>query len=234
MNDPNVHAGHRKRVKNSFLTNGFAPNVPPHKILEMLLFYAIPRKDTNEIAHALIQQFGSLAGVLEAPVEELMKVKGVSENSACLIKMILPIARRYKEDKNDYTNRVLTHGLCIELLSQKFFGFAEEMVYMLFLDNTGRMINCEKLAEGSNASVRLSLRTVVERVVKSGATAVIISHNHPVGYAIPSDADCKMTRKLYEMLRELEVQLLDHVIFAGDDCVSMVVSKQYKHLFEPG
>lgn len=228
----NIHAGHRARQRRLFLKNGFTPETPPHQILEILLYYAIPRKDTNVLAHQLIERFGSFSGVLEASVEDLMTVKGVSENVACLIKMILPIARFYSEDKNNPINRVMTHNLCIELLSKKFFGVNHEVVYMLFLDNTGRLISCDKLAEGTQATVRLSLRTVAESVIRHKATAVVISHNHPTGYAVPSDSDCVMTRRLCDTMQQLDVKLLDHIIFAGDDCVAMAISSQYKHLFE--
>lgn len=230
--EENLHAGHRNRQRKLFLKTGFGPATPSHQMLEMLLYFAIPRKDTNLIAHRLIKRFQTIAGVLDAPEQELRSVEGVGDSVVCLLKMLLPILRRYNEEKANVSTRVMTHSTCIELLSKKYFGQSTEMVYMLFLNNTGRLIRCELLGEGNMASVRLSLRTVVELVVWYEATAVVLSHNHPMGFAVPSDSDCVMTRRLCEMLRKIDVKLLDHIIFAGDDCVSMAISNQYKHLFE--
>lgn len=230
--EENLHAGHRSRQRRLFLKNGFGPETPSHQMLELLLYFAIPRKDTNLLAHRLIKRFGNLAGVLDATEQELRGVEGVGDSVVCLLKMVLPIVRRYNEEKSNLSTKVMTHSTCIDLLSRKFFGQSNEMVYMLFLNNTGRLIQCEKLGEGSLACVRLSLRTVVEQVIRYKATAVVISHNHPMGFAVPSDSDCVMTHRLCEMLRKIDVKLLDHIIFAGDDCVSMAVSNQYKHLFE--
>lgn len=228
----NLHAGHRERQRRLFLKNGFGPETPSHQMLELLLYFAIPRKDTNLLAHRLIKRFNSLAGVLDAPEQELRSVDGVGDSVVCLLKMILPLARRYNEEKSNLSTKVMTHSTCIDLLSRQFFGQSVEMVYMLFLNNTGRLIKCERLSEGNLACVRLSLRTVVEQVIRYGATAVVISHNHPMGFAVPSDSDCVMTHRLCEMLQKIDVKLLDHIIFAGDDCVSMAISNQYKHLFE--
>ena len=118
-----VHDGHRERVKQEFLKNGFNESTPAHKIIEMLLFYSIPRKDTNEIAHELLNRFGSVSGILDAPAERLTEVKGVTLNTAALIKLIIPIARRYSLEKGTKTENYSTLDEVCRYLMQRYFGY---------------------------------------------------------------------------------------------------------------
>ena len=97
----NIHTGHRDRIRQEFLQHGFDKNTPPHKILEILLFYCVKQADTNPIAHELVAKYGSVAAVLDAPIEELAAFKGLSERSALLLKLIMPTARRYLYDKSE-------------------------------------------------------------------------------------------------------------------------------------
>ncbi len=202
-----------------------------HNILELLLFYSIPQKDTNPIAHALLDAFGSLSNVLDAPYEELVKVKGISENSASLLKLIAPLSRAYLDDKYKNGHVINSTEQAGEFLLPKFIGRTNEAAYLLSLDNKSKVINCSKIIEGNVNAVAISIRKIVELALKDNATACIVAHNHPLGLAIPSNDDIDTTLKIKEVLETLNIQLLDHIIVAEDDFVSLADSGAFDPSF---
>ena len=230
--EESVHSGHRERVRQDFLKNGFNEDTPPHKIIEMLLFYSIPRKDTNVTAHELLNRFGSIAGIIDAPVEQLVKVPGVSTNTAALIKLIMPVARRYLTDKSanvdKYTN---IDDICRYLMS-RYVGFNKEVFSVTSFSGSGRMLGFDILSTGSISEVNISTREVIETVLKRQAVCAIIAHNHPGGVAVPSKDDVAVTENIKNALNHISVRLLDHIVIAGDDYVSMAQSRIFKYLFE--
>lgn len=228
-----VHDGHRKRLKEEFLANGFDENTPPHKIMEMLLFYSIPRKDTNEIAHDLVNRFGgSVSGVLDAPIEELIKVNGVSRHTASLIKLMIPIIRCYVTEKNEkkinYSN---IDDVCDYLVS-RYISYTKEVFSVVSFSGSGRKLGFDILGEGNVSQVNISVREVVETALKRRAVCVIIAHNHPDGVAIPSEEDIAVTRNIQSALSHINIRLIDHIIIGGDDYVSLAQSRLYKDIFE--
>ncbi len=225
-----THDGHRERVKQEFLKSGFNEKTPVHKILEMLLFYSIPRKDTNELAHTLLDTFGSLSAVIDAPVEELIKIPGITENTACLLKLIMPVARAYMEDRNT-PDHVESAQAAARYLENKFLGRTVETVFLLCLSHRGKVKACPMLSEGDEISVAVSVRTVVEQVIKYHATGVMLAHNHPGGFSLPSNADVMLTTEIAGALKNIGVAFLDHIIFSDGDFVSMRSSKEYNHIF---
>lgn len=227
-----VHDGHRERVKQEFLKNGFNESTPPHKIIEMLLFYSIPRKDTNEIAHELLNRFGSVSGILDAPVEQLTEVKGISLNTAALIKLIIPIARRYSLEKGAKTENYSNLDEVCKYLLQRYFGYANEVFSVTSFSGSGRMLGFDILGEGNISEVNVSTREVVETVLKRQAVCAIIAHNHPDGVAIPSEEDIMITKNIKSALSHINIRLLDHIVICGDDYVSMAQSRLYKRIFE--
>lgn len=227
----NIHSGHRERVKRDFLENGFNETTPPHKIIEMLLFYSIPRKDTNETAHELLNRFGSVSGILDASVEQLTEVAGVNINTAALIKLIIPIARIYKSDKSTAAEKFESiDGLC-DYLMNKYFGYDREVFTVLSLTAGGKLIGCDVLSEGNISEVNISTREVIETVLKRRAACAVIAHNHPDGVALPSREDIDVTETVKNALSHINVKLLDHIVIAGDDYVSMAQSKCFKYIF---
>ena len=230
--EESVHSGHRERVRQDFLKNGFNEDTPPHKIIEMLLFYSIPRKDTNVTAHELLNRFGSIAGIIDAPVEQLVKVPGVSTNTAALIKLIMPVARRYLTDKSanvdKYTN---IDDICRYLMS-RYVGFNKEVFSVTSFSGSGRMLGFDILSTGSISEVNISTREVIETVLKRQAVCAIIAHNHPGGVAVPSKDDVDVTENIKNALNHISVRLLDQIVIAGDDYVSMAQSRIFKYLFE--
>lgn len=231
MQNQNPHKDHRDRVRKEFLQNGFSDFTPAHKIIEMLLFYSIPRKDTNELAHSLLDCFGSLSAMLEAPYEELMKVPGVGENTAALIKLILPICRMYQNDKNKNTNCFNSIDSIGEYLLKKYFGFSEEVFAITTFNSKGGIIAFDILNSGDVSSVGVTTRNVIETVIKRKAVTAVISHNHPNGNALPSKSDIEMTERLSKALSHISVKLLDHIIIADNDFVSLVQSQAYSYIF---
>ena len=219
----NLHEGHRKRMKERFIKSGL-DDFAPHNILELLLFYSIPRGDTNPVAHRLIDTFGSLSGVFDATPEELAKVDGVGENSAILISMIPQIARKDLEDKADTANIV---GGCSDIgafLLPKFVGRTNEALMMVSIDNKNKIISCSVVAEGTVDSAKVSRRKIMEEAMKVKATRVILAHNHPCGVAVPSSEDVVMTKEIGRLFAQVGIELVDHIIVANDDYVSMAAS----------
>lgn len=219
----NLHEGHRKRMKERFIKSGL-DDFAPHNILELLLFYSIPRGDTNPVAHRLIDTFGSLSGVFDATPEELAKVDGVGESSAILISMIPQIARKYLEDKADTANIV---GGCSDIgafLLPKFVGRTNEALMMVSIDNKNKIISCSVVAEGTVDSAKVSRRKIMEEAMKVKATRVILAHNHPCGVAVPSSEDVVMTKEIGRLFAQVGIELVDHIIVANDDYVSMAAS----------
>ena len=228
--DSKLHSGHRKRMRERFLKSG-AGSFADHELIEMLLYNTYPRRDTNELAHILIDTFGSFSGVLEADVNDLYHVKGMTEHAATLIKLILPLARRYHTDKYKEGYRFKSIDEIGEYLVKKHSGYKSEVLMVTTFRENGTMIACDVLKEGDMESVSLSIKAIVNCVLKHNAPTAIISHNHINNIAIPSQADIKMTQTLNFTLNQLGVRLLDHIIVAANDFVSLGQSREYKSLF---
>lgn len=219
------HAGHRQRLKNRFLREGCSfDHFEPHEVLELLLYFSIPRRDTNPIAHGLMERFHGFAQVCDASFEELCRTEGIGETSALLIKMIPAIGRFYSVDKYSAGYVIDSTQKAGEFIYPKFFGLTEETVYLACLDGANRVICCEKLFSGSVNRVPILVRKIVETALRVGAVSVLLAHNHPGGTAIPSSEDLVTTRKVISALRTVDISLLDHIIVAEDDYVSMAES----------
>ena len=155
------HSGHRQRVKTEFLARG-VEGWSDHRILELLLFYAIPQGDVNELAHRLVDHFGSLAGVLDASAEELKKVPGVGEHTAVLLKLVPAIGGRYQEQRGAPGQIIHSPEEAAAVLSPYFFGAANEMVYILCLDGKGKVLGVRKVSEGSIYASDINIRRIAE------------------------------------------------------------------------
>ena len=222
-----VHAGHRQRLKERFLRDGL-DNFEEHQVLELLLFYGIPQRDTNEIAHELIRKFGSLPKVLEATPEELSEIKYVGDNVTTLFKLITAVARYYQVSCAMQEQILPTIEACGKYLVPYFYQRQNETVFLLCLDAKCKVLACEKVGEGSVNSAGISVRKIVEIALKSNATSVILAHNHPSGLALPSGEDVQTTCRLALALDAVEIGLADHIVVADNDWVSMVQSGLYR------
>lgn len=227
-----IHKGHRQRMRKQFLKDGIPNDLPEHQLLEFLLFYCIPRKDTNELAHDLLDAFGgSLVSVFDAPYEDLIKVKGISENNAALIKFIVPLAKRYLSESSNTVSFLKNTGQIIAYILPKFYSENSEVAYLLCLDGRGKVLDCPKLSEGDAVSSSVSLRKLAETAIKTGATAVVLAHNHPKGFPLPSENDINFTAQVGNFLRAMKIRLVDHIIVGNGEAVSLASSKDYSYLF---
>lgn len=218
-----IHDGHRERLRKRFKEEGL-DGFSEIQALELALFYAISRKDTNPIAHALLDHFGSLAQVLEAPVEELQKVPGVGESTAVYLRMITELGRFYMVSRTTQSKVLTTLEQCAEYILPFFFGRRVETVFLLCLDAKCKVLCCKEVAEGSVNTAGISVRKVVETALGANATSVVLAHNHPSGVAVPSGEDVQTTRRIAAALSAVEVHLVDHIVVADEDYVSMAQS----------
>lgn len=211
-----MHENHRKRMKERFLREGFE-NFEPHNVLEMLLFYTIPQKDTNELAHALIERFGSISEVFDAPYSELIAVPGIKEHSATFLKMLPQVARIYMTEKNN-ANGVMLPSIekMGKYFKHKYIGATKEIVYLLLLDNKYKVIDCIKIHEGSVNSASITTRTLIELALQRNAASAVIAHNHPSGIASPSPDDLYTTHTIRNAFNLIGVNFLAHILVAGN------------------
>ena len=218
-----VHDGHRKRMRQRFVEEGL-DQFTDVQVLEILLFYCIARQDTNPIAHARLDHFGSLSLVLEAPVEELCKVDGIGDNTAVFLRLITQVGRCYLTDRASKAKILPTLESCAKYLQTFFFGRNVETVYLLCLDAKCKMLCCKKISEGDVNSTSLSVRKVVETALNTNASSVVLAHNHPGGLAIPSNEDIQTTKRIAAALQAVDVNFVDHILVTDDDYVSLVQS----------
>ncbi len=218
-----IHDGHRQRLKKLFQDNGL-DNFYENQALELLLYYCIPRKDTNPIAHALLDRFGTLSQVLEAPVEELKRVEGVGDHAATFLHLVTEISRYYLVNRANQVKVLPTIEDCARYLVPHFYGRRNETVFLLCLDAKCKLLCCREIGEGSVNSANISVRKIMETALSLNATTVVLAHNHPSGIAIPSGDDIQTTRRVAAALSAVDIHLADHIVVADDDYVSMVQS----------
>lgn len=223
-----IHGGHRDRMRQRYLRHGLDA-LDDHEALELLLYYAIPQADVNPLAHALIERFGSFRAVLDAPVAELTAVPGIGERTALLLHLVKDLNRRYLMDaareKQPFLTKTDEAG---EYLLPLFYGLTEERVYVAFLDDRFRLLSCRQLFEGGINYAPVSIRRIVEEAIRERATGVILAHNHPAGQAIPSVEDREVTMKIRQALAAVQIGLMDHLIIAGEEYLSMEESGYFK------
>ena len=222
----NLHEGHRKRLKQRFINDGLS-TFEDHNVLELLLFYSIPRSDTNEIGHKLLKTFGSLSNVFDAPIEELCKVEGIGEHSAVLIKLIPEICNIYSTDKTENIKVINSTNLAGRYFVPRFLGKTSEEVHVMLLDDKKKFIKSEMISKGTVNASAVSVRKIVSSALNSNATGVILAHNHPGGVALPSSSDILTTSRIYKALKLMDIQLCDHIVVADNDYVSMLDSGMF-------
>ena len=222
-----IHSGHRQRLKDRFRREGL-DNFDELYVLELLLFYCIPRADTNPLAHRLLDHFGSLTAVLDASVEELEKIDGLGKNASTFLSLITQVGRYYQVKRSEPGEILRTLEQCGNYLVPYFFGRERETVFILCLDAKCKVLCCKMVGEGSVNSANIPVRRVVEIALNANATTVVLAHNHPSGLAIPSADDIQTTYKVASALNAVEITLADHIVVSKDDFVSIVQSQYYK------
>lgn len=218
-----IHAGHRQRMLETYLRTGLE-GFSDVEALELLLGYAISRRDVNPIAHALLREFGDLSRVLNAPIAQLTKVHGVGERTAALIHLVAQLWSRSEASR--YGNSVFLRsvGEIGSYLSPKSVGLREERAWLLSLDAKCKVIECRELCRGAVNAVNLPFRKLVEAALLANATSVVLAHNHTTGTLIPSLDDVEYTRDASRALQLVDVILSDHVILCDGSYLSMRAS----------
>ncbi len=214
------HGGHRDRMRARFLESGLS-GFAPHEVLELLLFYAIPQRDVNPLSHQLLDKFGSLEGVLSAPPEQLAQMKGIGLNTATLIALMRPLARYVAKeqlgDKPVITNKKEAKSFCHHL----FLGTKDETLYVICLNAQGSVLRAIPAIQGTIDEIPIYPRAIVGAALLQNAHSVLLAHNHPSGVREPSSADIKTTELLVHAFAAVDIQVMDHLVYAGGDCVSI-------------
>lgn len=212
MADKNIHGGHRQRLKNRFLNDG-ADGFEKHQLLELLLFFGIPQKDTNPIAHRLINHFGGLRAVFEASVEELCTIEGISEHTATLIKLV-PAIWSMASGEIDTFKRYDTLNKIGSLLVERYSSITVETILLVLFDNSWHIIDIVNLGVGSVNEVALDTRKLVEVTIKKNAAMALLAHNHPNGYLVASGDDIATTTQVAKLFKSIHVDFLEHLLIA--------------------
>lgn len=216
----NLHDNHRQRLKSRFLEEGFS-TFEEHQVLELALFYAIPRKDTNLIAHRLLKKFGSLAEVLNAPLTELVKVEGIGESAAIFLKMQHGLLLKYQLSYYDEKINLSSHKACVNFISEKMRFLNHEEFHILCLDSSMKLLKYLPMFKGTVNAATINLRELTSKILQIDSCAVIIAHNHPSGIAYPSQEDIDLTEILLMAFKYQDIELLDHMIITNKGCYSM-------------
>ena len=220
MNNANPHSGHRQRLRKRLVREGI-DHFEDHQVLELILFYAIPRGDTNRISHRLLREFGRLSAVFDARISDLVKVHGVGEQAATLLHAMPAIMRRYHSDRLQRDSPVLNSTEAVgRYLKPLMAGRTREVFYLLCLDSQLRLRYPARISQGTVKDAYVHPREVVEAALAHHSSAVILAHNHPSGRLSPSPADHRLTRLLVNALGLLDIDVLDHVIIADNQSYS--------------
>jgi len=216
----NLHAGHRARLRKRFIAEGLDA-FEDHQVIELLLFFAIPRRDTNDLAHLLLRRYGSFSALLDADPVDLAQTEGVGEAAATLLSLVPALTRRYSVDRARQERHVLTTSeRSAEFLVPLMAGRSEEVFYIVCLDTQCRVIVPALVVEGLPDRAHIEPRKAVEVALRHKAHSVLLAHNHPSGQAKPTTADHRITQTLVGAFGAIGIVVRDHIIVAGDDWYS--------------
>lgn len=221
------HDGHRERLRNKFITS--PDSLEDHELLELLLFYVIPRCNTNETAHDLITRFGSLRGVLDANMSSLVGVKDIGDKTALYLRVVAEVLSRYERAAHDLSGPI-NYAELGDYLRSLFVGTENEQTFLLLFDSSNRLLLCEKIGEGYSSGNVISMRDIALLSLSNNAAGVVLAHNHPNGRATPSGEDIMATNRLKGLLSSMDIALLEHFVIAGKECVP-IIHYDKAHLF---
>ncbi|WP_051411345.1 RadC family protein [Acetivibrio clariflavus] len=212
-----------------FLKEGL-DSFEPHQVLELLLFYSIPRKDTNELAHKLLERYGSLSGVFDADIKDIVKIPGIGENTAFLLNLIPHLARRYHNDKWGPKPELNSSSKAGNYAISLFAGRNYEAFFIICLDAQNRVNYSELVHEGTINEAPVYPRLLVEAAIRHKANSVILAHNHPGGTLNPSRADMEATKTICTALESISIKVIDHIIVCGDKYYSFAENGKLEQL----
>ncbi len=220
--------GHRERVRKKFLENGFN-GLEDYEVLELLLFYVIPRKDTKAIAKELIKKFKTLANVLKADTLELKTVNGLGDVAITFLKMMGALPEKIYEDKlknqkliKDDKNKITDKEVLLSFLRNKIGYEDVEKFYVIYLSSSNEVITFEESSSGTLDRSSIYPREIYKRVIMENAKSIIIAHNHPSGNTCPSKCDIDITNEIAKGLKNFGALLLEHIIITRDSYFSFL------------
>ncbi len=215
----NIHEGHRNRLREFAYNNNFK-NMPEHQILELLLSYVIPRKDTNPIAHRLIKEFGGFSAVIDADFNDLLKIDGIGNKTAHFLTTLKHLFYAYNAGRVNKNETILSTLDAVNFIKNILVGKTVEEFYVICLDSANKVKLCELINVGVVNKTDVDVRQIMEVVFKSKTANIIVCHNHPTGNSRPSAADDKLTKALLTTLTLNGLTLLDHIILSNEDYYS--------------
>lgn len=214
-----MHEGHRDRLRERFINDKFN-NFADHEVLEMLLFYALPRRDTNGIAHNLLNHFGSLSGVLNAEPFELEEVDGIGKTASVFISMMPYLFEKYRVDANKEKLVLDSISKVNRYLQDRLAYLTEEEFHVLCLDSSLHLIKDVLISKGSVDKANVDLKIMNKYITRYKATGIVLAHNHPSGSVIPSYSDDVATKVIIHAFSIFDIRILDHIIVSKKDCFS--------------
>lgn len=227
----NMHEGHRQRLRESLNKRGWE-DFEDYQILEYILSCVQPRKDTNPLAHTLIEEFGTLANVLDASVEDLKSINGVGERIATFLSSYPYIFKCYKKSK-------CKEGVDCSSPRKIFDNFANiishmpnEEFYLICVDGDSKLISYKMISRGTKSEVSFTLKTITETAIRNQAFGVILLHNHPNADCRPSEEDIEMTKRIFYSMYMNGIYLIDHIITCKDDSYFSFCGNNYFEQFE--
>ncbi|MDD4003792.1 MAG: DNA repair protein RadC [Elusimicrobiaceae bacterium] len=226
MSDSNAkqhHEGHRQRLRERFRAAGLDALLD-HEVLELLLTYSIPRRDTKPLAWALLKKFGTLSGVLDAKPQELSEVPGMGRESVTLLTLLRAVMKRYFMGSLQKKEMLRSPDEVVDFCRASLEGEKDEIFEVLYLTIKNTVIGCERLSSGTIDRAAVSPRRVVENSLKARAASLILVHNHPSGNATPSREDILITEEIIRAARALDIAVLDHIIIGKNEHYSFRAS----------
>ncbi len=213
------HAGHRERLRKRFIQSGLQ-GFAPHEVLELLLTFAIPRRDVNPLAHRLIAHFGSLHAVLQAAPEDLQAVDGVGEQASVLLSLMVPLMRAYRQSTDAPGKNLADTQDLMRYCEALLLGERYEQLYIIGLDTGHRLLACTHISQGDEGETAVYPRRIMAAVLRCGAAHAVLCHNHPQGSAQPSRADRDLTEAIARTLKDVSISLTDHIIVGNGETFS--------------
>ena len=228
IKNENVHSGHRKRMRTRLNKNG-PDTMEDHELIEMLLYYCVPMKDTNEIAHKMLSAFGSMTNLIKASPQEIVKRCDVTENMAMIFSTINGIIKRVSAEAYKQGHIISSTDEAGNLAVSILNGESVECFYVVCLDGKNRIIAIDRISKGVINETYVNTRMVVESVLGHNARSAIFMHNHPSGILKPSFEDIYTTNKIVKVLNAIDIIVLDHLIVAENKYFSMADNEMLKN-----
>ena len=223
QSEKNIHAGHRERLRERYDRSGM-DDYADHEVLELLLTYAIPRRDVKPLAKALINRFGTLAAVFDATEYELSAVPGMGGNSTSLILLMKALGSIYLQRKITGFDLLKDSMAVVDFIRMKIGGAPKETMLVLYLNNHNHLLGYHCIP-GTVDRATIFRREIMEQCIIHRATGIIIAHNHPSGVCLPSNEDLELTHRIKAAADATDIRFIDHILVTPTSWRSLQAEK---------